>query len=201
MSDDHELELDEAINKQETEIPEHLATSESMMDVVKANPVPQEMDLMTLGRVMVASGFFKNATAASQAIVKILAGRELGIGPIASMVGVYIVDGKVSIGANLMAAALKRSGKYNYKVREHVNTACTIEFFERGESVGISQFTIKDAEAAGVAHKPVWKQYPRNLMFARALSNGVRWYAPDIMAGPVYSFEEVGHEELETYDE
>jgi hypothetical protein len=70
-----------------------------------------ELALADLGSVLAKSGYFQDTRDAAQAIVRVLAGRELGIGPIAAMTGVYIVKGRVAIGANLMAAAVKRSGK------------------------------------------------------------------------------------------
>ena len=32
---------------------------------------------------------------------------------------------------------------------------------------------MKDAELAGLANRGPWKTYPRNMLFARAMSNGV----------------------------
>ena len=49
--------------------------------------VPLE-DTMRLGKVISSSGFFQDARQEAQAVVKVLAGRELGFGPIASMMGV-----------------------------------------------------------------------------------------------------------------
>jgi hypothetical protein len=156
-------------------------------------------ETMQLGEVLARSGFFKDGRDASQAVVKVLAGREIGIGPIASMAGIYIVEGKVSIGSNLMAAAVKRSGKYDYTVVKLDNTQAVIMFWQKNPKtgdfaeLGESSFSIAEAQAAGVAGKQVWKAYPRNMLFARAISNGVRWYCPDIFGGaPVYAPEELG---------
>ena len=87
-------------------------------------------DLARVGEVFVKSGFFADTRDAAQAIVKVMAGQELGFAPIASMTGVYIVKGKVSLSANLIAAAVKRSGRYTFRVRKHDATICEIEFFE-----------------------------------------------------------------------
>lgn len=162
-----------------------------MTELVRINT---DMDIMTLGNVLAKSGYFQDARDAAQVIVKILAGRELGIGPIAAMSGVYIVNGKPALSANLMASAIKRSNKYDYRIREHSNESCMIEFFERGESVGTSQFTLNDAQTAGATtgkNQHTWRAYPRNMLFARALSNGARWYCPDIFGGPIYTPEEL----------
>ena len=157
--------------------------------------LPLDQDIMLLGKVMVASGFFPNTRAASQAIVKILAGRELGFGPIASMTGVYVIKGRVSISANLMAAALKRTRKYNYRITEHTDETCRIRFFEGNDQVGVSEFTLDQAREAGLLSNEVWGKYPRNMLFARAMSNGVRWFAPDVFGGAIFTPEELGVDE------
>jgi hypothetical protein len=152
-----------------------------------------EMSVMDLGTVLAKSGYFQDAKDAAQAVVKVLAGRELGFGPIASMTGFNIIKGRVSMSANLMGAAIKRSSKYNYRVRQHDSTGCSIEFFERNgdkwDSIGHSVFTIEDAHKAGTQNL---EKFPRNMLFARAMSNGAKWYCPDIFGGPVYTPEELG---------
>jgi len=146
------------------------------------------MDLAQLGQVLAKSGFFADTRDAAQAIVKVLAGQELGIGPIAAMTGVYLVKGRVAIGANIMAAAVKRSGKYNYRVAELSDTVCRLIFTENGKDAGESTFTVADAKRAGTQNLD---KFPRNMLFARALSNGVKWYAPDVFQTTVYTPEEL----------
>jgi hypothetical protein len=172
-----------------------------MNEIVKAVPtniIRTMDDAERAARAMSASGFFSDSKAASQAIVKILAGMELGFGPFASMVGVHIIKEKPTLAANLMAAAVKRSGKYNYKVVKHDENECHLEFYElwgdKWEKVGDSIFTIADAKKAQVYESnPNWKKYPRNQLFARAMSNGQKWYAPDAFNGAtVYTPDEMG---------
>ena len=38
------------------------------------------------------------------------------------------------------------------------------------------------------------------MLFARAISNGVKWYCPDVFGGPVYVPEEQHELKTETYD-
>ena len=118
----------------------------------------------------------------------------MGFGPFASMTGIYIIQGRPSIGANLMASAVKNNPKYDYRVREMSETVCKIEFFEKidgkRESIGVSEFTIADAKKAKVKNM---ESFPRNMLFARAMSNGIRWFCPDVFAGnPTYTPEELG---------
>jgi hypothetical protein len=159
-------------------------------------------------KAMAASGFFQDARMASQAIVKILAGRELGFGAFASMSGINIIEGKPTLSANIMASAVKRSGRYNYRVTEMTDTICTIAFSEliggTWQNVGVSSFTLAEAKKAlltegsptkngGKRGYGNWEKYPKNMLFARAISSGIRYYCPDVMNGSaVYTPEELG---------
>lgn len=152
---------------------------------------PTELSTTQLGDVMVKSGFFQDTRDAAQAIVKMLAGAELGFGPIASMQGVYIVKGRVTLAANLVGAAIQRSNKYRYRVTRLDNEACALTFYSGGNEIGESTFTMDDAKAAGIA-SDTYRKFPRNMLFSRALTNGARWYCPEVFNGPVYTPDELG---------
>jgi len=149
-------------------------------------------DVMSIGDVLAKSGFFTDARGAAQAVVKVLAGRELGFGPVASMTGIYVVKGHVTLSANLIAAAIKRSGRYNYRVIEHTDVKCVIDFYEAKDKVGQSSFTMDEANAAGLSNGENWRKYPRNMLFARAMSNGAKWHCADVFGGGVYTPDEMG---------
>ena len=164
-----------------------LATQEVNMD-----------ELKRLGMMLALSGYFDQhndqGVATAQMCVKVLAGREIGFGPFAAVNGIHIIKGKPSISANIMAAAVKSHPSYDYRVRSMTDKEVTIEFFEvvdgKRESVGKSEFTAADAAKAGTQNMG---KFPRNMLFARAMSNGVRWYCPDVFSGnSVYTPEELG---------
>jgi hypothetical protein len=161
--------------------------------VNQALAIREDVPLMELGKVLAQSGYFTDARDANQAIVKVLAGREMGFGPIASMTGIYIVKGKPSMGANLIAAAIKRSGRYDYRVKELTDDVCRIEFFDsangKRESIGVSEFTKAQAQKAGTQNMD---KFPRNMLFARTMSNGAKWFCADVFGGPVYTPDELG---------
>jgi len=161
--------------------------------MTEQNALVPLQDTIQLSEILVRSGYFKDSSDAAQAVVKVLAGSEIGFGPIASMTGVHIVQGKPTIGANLLGAAIKGSGKYSYRVLEHTNDRCEIAFYERGQEIGRSDFTMQDAQVAGLTSNPTWKKYPRNMLFSRAMSNGARWHCPDVFSGVTpYTPEEMG---------
>ena len=162
-------------------------------------------EVMTVGEVMAKSGLFNDARQTAQAVVKVLAGQELGFGPFASMTGISIIGGKPAISSNMMAAAVKAHPCYDYRVAQLDDKACELVFLVNGKEVGTSTFTADDAAKAEVgkmiapgASKSMLGRFPRNMLFARAMSNGVRWYCPDVFVGaPVYTPGELGAEELD----
>ena len=150
--------------------------------------VKSATDALTIGETFFKSGMFSDIKSAQQAVVKIMAGAEMGISPFAAMSGIHIIQGKPTIGAGLMAARVKGFGKYDYRVLEHSDKICSIEYFQGSNSLGVSTFTIEDAKKAGTKNLD---KFPKNMLFARAMSNGVKWYTPDIYENPVYVPEEM----------
>lgn len=174
-------------------------------------------DLGRLSKMMAQSGFFSDARDAAQCGVKILAGLEMGFTAFQAMTGIYIIKGKPSVGANLMASKVRASKKYDYEELEKSDKVCRLAFYEtefkptirdlklkklnkqltqqefeqsiEAIALGISSFTITEAKAAGTQNLD---KFPRNMLFARAISNGVKWYCPDIFITPVYTPEELG---------
>jgi hypothetical protein len=138
------------------------------------------------------SGLFKDTTDIAKATVKILAGAEFGIGPFAAMKGISIIQGSAALGANLIAAKIKSFGRYDYIITKQNDQAVNIDVYDKGKIIGHSDFTIEDAAKAGLLSKDIWRKYPRNMLFARAISNAHRWFCPEIFGGaPVYTPEEL----------
>jgi len=168
------------------------------MSTALATTVSSLADLRNVAQMLAMSNFFDAKGNSEQAIAqiatKILAGQELGYGPFASVQGIHVIQGKPAMSANLMAAAVKASPRYDYRVRQMDESAVSIEFFERAgdkwESLGVSTFTKEDAKNAGTQNM---QKYGRNMMFSRAMSNGVKWYCPDVFSGnTMYTPEEMG---------
>lgn len=150
-------------------------------------------EIMSIGKAFHESGMFTDIKSAAQAVVKIQAGAEMGIPPFAAMSGIHIIQGKPTVGAGLMAANVKGSGKYDYRVVESTEKVCSIDFYQGKEKIGNSTFTIEDAKKAGTKNID---KFPKNMLFARAISNGVKWFTPDVFSGPVYVPEEMPEPEV-----
>lgn len=148
-------------------------------------------DVEYYAKIFIESRLFDNSLTLYQACVKIIAGQELGVSPFAAMRGIRIVRGETVIASHLLAALIKRSGKYDYRVREINDQTCSIEFYEQGSSVGVSTFTMDDAKRAKLDTKDNYKNYPSAMLYNRAMGNGARMYAPDIFLGGIYVEDEL----------
>jgi len=126
----------------------------------------------------------------AKAVMQLAAGAEMGIGAVESLRSMIIIRGRVSFTAGFIASRIKTSGRYNYRVVKSDDTICSIEFFEGGESIGISAFSITDARKAGLGGDN-WSKYPSDMLFARAISRGARRFCPDIFKGSAYTPEEL----------
>lgn len=169
---------------------------------MESRNLPAELSqTMSLADVFYQSGMFKDVATQAQAVVKIMAGRELGLAPIEAMTNLYMVNGKVALQAKAIAGLIRKSKKYDYRVDKLTDDECTLTFVKietdsKEVEIGKSTFTIKDAAKAGIVNKDVWKNYPRNLLFARALSNGSKWYCPNVFSG--YTVEEIESVSVQT---
>lgn len=156
-------------------------------------PVRSVEEAVMLAKTFAASGLFKDARDAAQCVAKIMMGAEFGLMPAASMNAIHIVQGKMQLSGTMIATLINRSGRYKYRITEHTADACAIEFFERDgngwESLGVEKFDQSDAKRQGTQNVA---KFPKNMLFARAISNGARFYTADIFGGqPVYTEGEI----------
>ena len=141
-------------------------------------------EITSLADAFVKSGYFPDVKSQAQAIVKMAAGREMGLGPFYSMQKIYIIKGRPAVAAEAMAALIKRDGEYDYEILEHTNEKCTVQFTRGGEVKYVSTFTMEDARRAKLVKVDSgWQTWPREMLFARALSHGARIVCPHLVAG------------------
>lgn len=130
-----------------------------------------------------------------QAVVKILAGKELGLPPMLSLSTVYIVNGRTAVETKVIASLIKKSGEYDYKIIRQDNKGATVQFLQNGKPIddafkGMVSFTEDDAKRANLLKKNIYQQYPSTMYLWRAIAFGARKYCPHIMMN-AYSYEEM----------
>lgn len=158
-------------------------------------------DLHALARIFAQSGMFGvvNDQTIAKCSIQLLAGMEAGFTPFASITGIYVVNGRPGFSAQLLAQSIKRHPRYDYRVREKTADECRIEFFQDGQSCGVETFTMEMATRAGLNQgRGPWKQYPEAMLFARALTAGMRTHCPDALGGhTAYTPEELGAQNVD----
>jgi hypothetical protein len=160
-----------------------------MSDLVHTPAQNAQLDPMTVAKVFRASGMFPDIQSEAAACAKLIIGRGLGLADYDAMSGLHIIKGKAVLAANLMAAAIKRSGKYDYRAT-CTDTECRVQFLGRDggkwEPIGDTSFTLEDAKRAGLGGDN-WRKYPKAMLFARCISAGYKQHCPDALgAAPVY---------------
>lgn len=170
-----------------------------------SNEIASVKQMGEMAQVFIESGMFKDIKTQAQAIVKIQAGQEMGLEPFAAMQGIDIIQGKAVPNSGLQASLIKASGKYKYKVVEHTDKICTLKFYENWgkswEEVGSSSYSMTEAQQAGLIHKDNWKKHPKNMLFARALSNGCKWFCADVFSGATYNESDIDSIEYQAVED
>lgn len=160
-----------------------------MTDIVKAETgalSPGDWNaLREQAKAIVTSGFLPKAiNTPEKAITIMLAGRELGIGPMQAIRSIHVIDGKPVLSADLMAGLVhQRVRGALLRVVESTNEICTIDAARPGQEPTRFEFSIEDAKAAGLTGKDNWKKYPRAMLRARCIAEAARAVFPDAVAG------------------
>ena len=146
-----------------------------------------------LAEGLAASKVFSTSVV-EQAFAKILIGRDLGISPTQALLTIDIVKGNIFMRGVLLASFVRKSPDYDYRILEQTDQKCRVMFYDRDpitrvwREAGESSFSMADAQKAGLATNDNYKKIPRNMLFYRAISNGVKFYCPDLLGGvPVYT--------------
>jgi len=142
-------------------------------------------EMRALATDAVASKFFA-VRSPEEALVILMTGHELGLRPMQSLRGIYVVNGKPVLSADMLVAAVRASGACeSWRVITTTAERCEIHTRRRGEStdeVGI--WTKADAERAGVYRKAgPWQQYPDRMLRHRTASDLARRVYPDVCLG------------------
>lgn len=142
----------------------------------------EQAEIHLFAKALVEAGWFRSSGIAGEAhaAVAMVAGREIGLGPVEAIRSFHFTSRGVEPSAELLARLVRRHPRYDYRVVELTEAACELEFTDGGEFAGRSRFSVTDQERAELTGDN-WQRYPRNMLFARAMTNGVGWYAPDVI--------------------
>lgn len=145
-------------------------------------------DMQQLAKAVAASGLFGMKTT-EQAMALMAIAQAEGRPAASAAMDYHIVNNRPTLKADTMLARFQSSGgsvewhKYTDEVAEATFT------HPKGGSVRLS-WDMARAEKAGVMGNPTWKKYPRAMLRARTISEGIRTVYPGILNG-MYTPEEI----------
>ncbi len=157
-------------------------------------PSPNEWEAMramaeTIARTEFVPRDFRGRPEA--VLAAILSGRELGIGPMQSLKDISIIDGRPALAAHLVLAMLRRGG---VEIVESGSSDSRAFICARRRDTGELaevEWTMEEADKAGLAQKPNFKKYPADMLWARCVGRLGRRLGSDLLAGMPYTAEEV----------
>jgi hypothetical protein len=155
-------------------------------------------DTMAIARVLFDSRFFA-AYGNPQAVAAIIfAGRELGLGMMASLRGFHSVKGRVCMAADLMRALVMASPVCEYfTCTERSATKATWVTKRKGDPTSTTlTYTIEEAKAAGlITPGSGWEKHIFDMIAKTASSKLARLVYADVTFG-IYSAEEMGESDV-----
>lgn len=160
-------------------------TTDSSITRATSAIIPRTVDdVARLAKMAHASGLAKVSSPEAAGVI-ILTGAELGLSPMQSLRGIYVIDGKPVLSADLMVAIVKRADVCEWwRTVESTADVCTIATQRVGEPAPTEKtWRRADAERAGVASKQPWRQYPAQMLRHRCAADLAREVYPDVMLG------------------
>jgi hypothetical protein len=152
-----------------------------------SNLVPVS-EVQMMATAVAKSGLFGIKTP-DQAMALMLIAQAEGMHPAIAARDFHIIQGRPALKADAMLARFQTSGgKVDWKV--YTDQEVTGVFSHpQGGSVTLS-WTIEQARSIGLAGKENWRNYPRAMLRARCISEGIRTVYPGCVVG-VYTPEEI----------
>ena len=152
-----------------------------------------------LANALAQSGFYKDIRDAAAGVVKLRIARELGLG-LRGISDVHIVEGKPTLSYQAILGMVRNytgphgTDRYSFKYLQRDEERVEIEWTINGEVIGTSKCDTDDAKRMGLGGRGTWQKYPRQMRTARAVTEGVNAFMPEVIGGSIYTPEELGDE-------
>ena len=109
--------------------------------------------------------------------------------------GIHVVNGRAALGAATMLGLIKRDvSTFKYKIILRTNTHAKIKVWDdyKGDPKWFEEFeyTWDDAVKSGKSNETNYQRYPKQMLWARVVSNMARTLYPEVIMG-LYTPEEV----------
>jgi hypothetical protein len=167
---------------------EFLATARISAELARTRFVPESL---WVWRKRDGQDIFDTQATTAQVTAVIVSGRELGLGPMAALRSIDVINGTPALRAVTLRAILLSHG-HDIWVEEATNNRATVSGQRAGsERIQSVTWTMDDAKKRNLDGKPNWRKQPRNMLIARATGDVARLVAADALLGIPYTVEEL----------
>ncbi len=147
--------------------------------------------IMKVANIFMKSGKFGKDYNIETVAMLVMYAHELGVSPAQALInGFDIIQGKISMKPALMSNMIRRAG-HSLQILKWEADECIIKGkrSDNGDEMTIS-FSMEDARRAGWSEKAVYKQNPKNMLYARCMGNLGRMLFGDVIGNP-YAEDEI----------
>lgn len=170
--------------------------TQALTKIEPQSPAELKFDDFTIMKeqatMLVKTGFLPTAVnTPEKAIAIILTGRELGIGTMAALNSIAVIQNKPTVSPQLMLALIERSGQLADIRIDSGKEGVTCTMKRKGRSPHSETFGPKEAQAMGLANKDNYKKQAETMYRWRAVASCARVVFPDVILG-LYTPDEMG---------
>jgi hypothetical protein len=149
--------------------------------------IPQQ-EIREIATAACKSGLFPMPNPEAAFMLMLVCQSE-GLHPVQALKRYHVIKGRPTMRSDAMQAEFQRAGG-KIEWLERTDKVVKARFSHpSGGSVEV-EWTIEQAKQAGLTGKDVWRQFPRQMLTARVISEGVRTILPGIVTG-IYTPEEI----------
>lgn len=145
-------------------------------------------DIQQMAEVAASSKMFGFKNTQEAMAIMLLCQAE-NLHPAVAMRDFHVIQGRPALKADAMLARFQQAGG-SVKWKEYTDDRVTGEFSHPSGGTLEVTWTLEQAKRIGIANKDNWRNYPRAMLRARVLSEGIRAVYPGCVVG-VYTPEEV----------
>jgi hypothetical protein len=150
-------------------------------------------DYLRFAKMVAESGLAPKGTDANTIAVTMVFGAEIGLGPLASLQNIAVINGRPAVWGDAALALCKTHPDWDESVFSEeifydpasgklIGARCTVR--RRPGKPVTREFTVEDAVRANLWGKPgPWQQYPQRMLQMRARSWALRDAFPDVLRG------------------
>lgn len=158
------------------------------MDQQQSTALVSMSDIERAAKAIAASNLFGIKTP-DQALALMLVAQAEGYPPALAARDYHVIQGRPSLKADAMLARFQQAGG-RVQWQSYTDTKVGAEFSHPAGGTITIEWTMERAKAAGLTAKDNWKSYPRQMLRARVVSEGIRTVYPACVCG-TYTPEEV----------